>query len=169
MASRFARAGTSWRRSTRSSHGVQHRRWLDHGLPDDAWLVGDPGTQVGAAACSRCACCRYCSRPAWTLARRAVDCAGRLRSPGLVSQPVHHGFRYVPAARGCFGDRAGAAAPVPIGGMLFPIFCGRMLDVWKERGNEAMAYTDLLQYCAFAYIVALVLHHLLVLRFEAGR
>lgn len=62
------------------------------------------------------------------------------------------------------GSCAGA-----IGGMLFPIFCGRMLDVWKERGNEAMAYTDLLQYCAFAYIVAFVLHHLLAPRFEAGR
>lgn len=62
------------------------------------------------------------------------------------------------------GSFAGA-----IGGMIFPVLCGHMLDVWRERGNEAMAYTQLLSFCAFAYLLAFALHHVLAPRFEAQR
>ena len=58
------------------------------------------------------------------------------------------------------GSFAGA-----IGGMIFPVVCGQLLDVWRARGNEAMAYTELLYVCAFAYLLAFAVHHLLAPRF----
>jgi ACS family hexuronate transporter-like MFS transporter len=59
------------------------------------------------------------------------------------------------------GGLAGAA-----GGMLFPIFCGHILDEYKAQGHEAGAYTFLLHILAFAYIVTFAIHHLLAPRFE---
>jgi MFS transporter, ACS family, hexuronate transporter len=49
-------------------------------------------------------------------------------------------------------------------GMLFPIYCGWQLDAFKSMGNEAGAYAQLLQLCAFAYVVTFLLHHLLAPR-----
>jgi ACS family hexuronate transporter-like MFS transporter len=59
------------------------------------------------------------------------------------------------------GGLAGA-----IGGMIFPLYCGRVLDSFKARGNEADAYGNLLFICAFAYLVTFAIHHLLAPRFE---
>jgi ACS family hexuronate transporter-like MFS transporter len=59
------------------------------------------------------------------------------------------------------GGLAGA-----IGGMIFPLYCGHMLDVFKARGEEAGAYSNLLLICAFAYLVTFALNHLLAPRFE---
>ncbi len=59
------------------------------------------------------------------------------------------------------GGLAGA-----IGGMIFPIYCGRVLDAYKARGEESSAYGDLLFVCAFAYLVTFAIHHLLARRFE---
>jgi MFS transporter, ACS family, hexuronate transporter len=51
-----------------------------------------------------------------------------------------------------------------IGGMLFPIISGKLLDNFK--GDEAAGYTILFTYCAFAYILVFFLHHLLAPRLE---
>ena len=59
------------------------------------------------------------------------------------------------------GGLAGA-----IGGMIFPLYCGHVLDVFKARGNEAGAYGSLLLICAFAYVVTFAIHHFLAPRFE---
>ena len=59
------------------------------------------------------------------------------------------------------GGLAGA-----IGGMIFPLYCGHVLDVYKARGDEGSAYGSLLLICAFAYLVTFVFHHLLAPRFE---
>jgi len=59
------------------------------------------------------------------------------------------------------GGLAGAA-----GGMLFPIYCGRVLDAFKAAGHEAGAYTQILHLLAFAYLVTFAIHHLLAPRFE---
>jgi len=59
------------------------------------------------------------------------------------------------------GSMAGA-----ISGMLFPIYCGWVLDRFKAAGNEGGAYTLLLSICAFAYIVTFFIHHLLAPRLE---
>jgi ACS family hexuronate transporter-like MFS transporter len=59
------------------------------------------------------------------------------------------------------GSMAGA-----IGGMLFPAYCGWVLDRFKTLGNEPGAYTLLLSICAFAYVGTFVIHHLLAPRFE---
>jgi ACS family hexuronate transporter-like MFS transporter len=59
------------------------------------------------------------------------------------------------------GGMAGA-----IGGMLFPVFCGRMLDIFTARGNVTGGYTVLFTICAFAYLIAFAIHHLLAPRFE---
>jgi ACS family hexuronate transporter-like MFS transporter len=53
-----------------------------------------------------------------------------------------------------------------LGGMIFPLYCGRVLDGFKMRGNEAGAYGNLLFICACAYLVTFVVHHLLAPRFE---
>lgn len=54
-----------------------------------------------------------------------------------------------------------------IGGMLFPIVCGMVLDHYKAAGNEAGAYTLLLMFCACAYLVTFVVHHALAPRLDA--
>ena len=59
------------------------------------------------------------------------------------------------------GGMAGA-----IGGMLFPVFSGRLLDIFTARGNVTGGYTVLFTICAFAYLVAFAIHHALAPRFE---
>jgi MFS transporter, ACS family, hexuronate transporter len=59
------------------------------------------------------------------------------------------------------GGMAGAA-----GGMLFPIYCGSVLDKFKAAGNEAAAYTQILHLLAFAYIGTFLIHHFLSPKFE---
>lgn len=62
------------------------------------------------------------------------------------------------------GGMAGAT-----GGMLFPIFSGRLLDNFTAAGNVTAGYTVLFTICAFAYVVTFFLHHLLAPRFENFR
>lgn len=59
------------------------------------------------------------------------------------------------------GGMAGA-----VGGFLFPIYCGKVLDRFKAAGNEMGAYTHLLHMLPFAYLIAFALHHLCAPRFE---
>jgi ACS family hexuronate transporter-like MFS transporter len=47
-----------------------------------------------------------------------------------------------------------------IGGMIFPIVAGRILD------SNANGYAVLFGFCAFAYVVAFAIHHLLVPKLE---
>lgn len=56
-----------------------------------------------------------------------------------------------------------------IGGMLFPVVCGMVLDRYRALGDEAAAYTLLLTFCAFAYLVTFVIHHALAPRLEPIR
>ncbi|MEO5603602.1 MAG: MFS transporter [Cyclobacteriaceae bacterium] len=58
------------------------------------------------------------------------------------------------------GGMAGA-----IGGMLFPVFAGRLLDIFTANGNVTGGYTVLFTICAFAYIVAFFINHLLAPKF----
>ena len=62
------------------------------------------------------------------------------------------------------GGMAGAT-----GGMLFPIFSGRLLDNFTAAGNVTAGYTILFTICAFAYVITFVLHHFLAPRFENFR
>jgi len=55
------------------------------------------------------------------------------------------------------------------GGMLFPIYCGKVLDQFKAAGNETGAYTHLLHLLPFAYLLAFALNHLCAPRFEPMR
>jgi ACS family hexuronate transporter-like MFS transporter len=51
-----------------------------------------------------------------------------------------------------------------IGGILFPWFCGRLLD--RYHGNATQGYAILFAICAFAYLIAFAVHHLLAPRLE---
>jgi len=53
-----------------------------------------------------------------------------------------------------------------LGGMIFPIMTGKMLDHYKLAGNETAGYAILFSICAFAYLVAFVINHLLAPRYE---
>ena len=53
-----------------------------------------------------------------------------------------------------------------IGGMIFPIVCGLLLDKFTTAGNVTGGYTVLFLICAFAYVVAFALNHLCAPRFE---
>ncbi len=53
-----------------------------------------------------------------------------------------------------------------IGGILFPLYTGRMLDRFSSAGNITGGYTVLFTLCGFAYLAAFLLHHLLAPRFE---
>lgn len=59
------------------------------------------------------------------------------------------------------GGMAGA-----IGGMMFPVLSGRLLDNFTAAGNVTAGYTVLFTICAFAYVVTFGLHHLLAPKFE---
>lgn len=48
-----------------------------------------------------------------------------------------------------------------VGGMLFPIFAGKLLDRFNAQGNISGGYTVLFAICGCAYLVAFVLNHLL--------
>ena len=54
------------------------------------------------------------------------------------------------------GGMAGA-----IGGMIFPLVCGVILDAYKHTGNETLGYGILFGYCAASYLIALVIFNLL--------
>jgi ACS family hexuronate transporter-like MFS transporter len=59
------------------------------------------------------------------------------------------------------GGLAGA-----LGGMYFPIYCGKMLDQFTAKGNVTAGYAILFSICAFAYIITFVIHHLLAPKLE---
>lgn len=48
-----------------------------------------------------------------------------------------------------------------VGGMLFPIFAGKLLDRFNAQGNISGGYTVLFAMCGSAYLVAFVLNHML--------
>jgi ACS family hexuronate transporter-like MFS transporter len=53
-----------------------------------------------------------------------------------------------------------------IGGIIFPWFCGHILDRYHHLGNVTAGYAILFAICASAYVIAFVIHHLLAPRFE---
>ena len=57
------------------------------------------------------------------------------------------------------GGMAGSA-----GGILFPLFAGKLLDIFAD--NPTTAYAILFAICGSAYIIAFGIHHLLAPRFE---
>jgi ACS family hexuronate transporter-like MFS transporter len=59
------------------------------------------------------------------------------------------------------GGMAGAAV-----GVMFPIISGWILDYFTARGDVTHGYNILFAICAFAYLVAFAIHHLLAPRFE---
>lgn len=59
------------------------------------------------------------------------------------------------------GGMAGA-----LGGMLFPAITGALLDAFKASGNVTAGYSILFSICAFAYLVAFGINHMLAGRFE---
>lgn len=53
-----------------------------------------------------------------------------------------------------------------IGGILFPIYAGQLLDHFQAMGRVTTGYAILFGFCAFAYLLAYALGHLLAPRFE---
>jgi ACS family hexuronate transporter-like MFS transporter len=53
-----------------------------------------------------------------------------------------------------------------VGGVLFPMFAGKVLDKFKAQGNTTAGYAILFSICGTAYLVAFVLTHLLAPRYE---
>ena len=53
-----------------------------------------------------------------------------------------------------------------LGGIAFPIACGKLLDRFQASGDVTSGYAVLFGICAFAYLVAFGLHHLLARSFE---
>jgi ACS family hexuronate transporter-like MFS transporter len=56
-----------------------------------------------------------------------------------------------------------------IGGVLFPIFAGEILDKFKAQGNTTAGYKILFAICGLAYLLALGLTHMLAPRYEQVR
>ena len=53
-----------------------------------------------------------------------------------------------------------------VGGVLFPMFAGKVLDKYKAEGNTTAGYAILFAICGTAYLVAFALTHLLAPRYE---
>ena len=53
-----------------------------------------------------------------------------------------------------------------LGGMIFPLLTGALLDHFKAAGGVTAGYAILFGICAFAYLVSFAIHHLLAPRFE---
>jgi ACS family hexuronate transporter-like MFS transporter len=56
-----------------------------------------------------------------------------------------------------------------VGGVLFPIFAGEILDKYKAQGNTTAGYAILFSICGGAYLLAFGLTHLLAPRYEQIR
>jgi ACS family hexuronate transporter-like MFS transporter len=54
-----------------------------------------------------------------------------------------------------------------LGGILFPIYSGKLLDRFAAKGDVTAGYTILFGICAFAYLLAFGLNHVLSPKFEA--
>jgi MFS transporter, ACS family, hexuronate transporter len=65
--------------------------------------------------------------------------------------------KYAVASIVGMGGLAGA-----LGGMYFPIYCGKLLDEFTAAGNVTGGYAILFSICALAYLVAFAIHHALV-------
>ncbi|HEX3855004.1 MAG TPA: MFS transporter [Polyangiaceae bacterium] len=53
-----------------------------------------------------------------------------------------------------------------LGGILFPLYSGKLLDRFQASGNITAGYAVLFAICGFAYLVAFVINHLLAPKFE---
>jgi len=53
-----------------------------------------------------------------------------------------------------------------IGGIIFPIFAGWLLDRFQASGNITAGYAILFAFCGSAYLIAFVANHLLAPKFE---
>jgi ACS family hexuronate transporter-like MFS transporter len=53
-----------------------------------------------------------------------------------------------------------------IGGMLFPVFSGILLDLFKASGNVTAGYAILFGICGSAYLLAFAINHVLSPKFE---
>lgn len=53
-----------------------------------------------------------------------------------------------------------------IGGILFPLYTGKLLDRFEAAGNATAAYAILFGICGTAYLVAFAINHLLAPKFE---
>jgi ACS family hexuronate transporter-like MFS transporter len=60
------------------------------------------------------------------------------------------------------GGMAGA-----FGGMLFPVFTGRLLDNFSAQNNVTGGYAILFSICACTYVITFFIHHLLAPRFDS--
>ena len=52
------------------------------------------------------------------------------------------------------------------GGILFPLYSGKLLDRFQAAGNVTAGYAILFTICGSAYLVAFVINHALAPRFE---
>jgi ACS family hexuronate transporter-like MFS transporter len=59
------------------------------------------------------------------------------------------------------GGMAGA-----LGGMMFPVLTGKLLDAFKASGDITAGYAILFSICAFMYVVTFGIHHFLAPKFE---
>ena len=53
-----------------------------------------------------------------------------------------------------------------VGGIIFPIYAGKLLDRFQAAGNVTTGYAILFTICGSAYLVAFVVNQLLAPRFE---
>jgi len=52
------------------------------------------------------------------------------------------------------------------GGILFPLYSGKLLDRFQASGNITAGYAVLFGICGFAYLIAFAVNHVLAPRFE---
>ena len=53
-----------------------------------------------------------------------------------------------------------------IGGILFPTLTGWLIDVYQKQGQVTKGYAILFTICAFAYVIAFAIHHMLAPKFD---
>jgi ACS family hexuronate transporter-like MFS transporter len=53
-----------------------------------------------------------------------------------------------------------------VGGILFPLYSGKLLDSFQARGNITAGYAVLFGICGSAYLIAFAINHALAPRFE---
>ena len=53
-----------------------------------------------------------------------------------------------------------------VGGILFPLYSGKLLDQFTAAGNVTAGYTVLFGICGSVYLIAFALNHVLAPRFE---
>ena len=146
-------------------YGLEQYRRLAAGISDEAWLDRHPARKTSMFLFALCVVpILFATSVGDWSAVLLIGLAGAAHqawSANLYSTASDMFPKNAVASLIGIGSAAGS-----VGGMIFPIVTGVLLDKFQANGNVTAGYSILFVICAFAYLVAFALNHLCAPKFE---